>query len=189
VAAELEAEPEDILSWIGNRLDLANPEVKVGESIMVPGGHREFKQWIIPTVTRAGSIGSTSCGGGAVGFGGFIWPSNNHFLSGNDFSSFHHGIDIAGGTGDAVYAADNGVVTLAANGHNYGYGNVLMVDHGNGYATLYAHLSALNVGRCQSVGQGQVIGAIGSTGNSSGSHLHFEVRLNGGFVNPWQVLP
>jgi murein DD-endopeptidase MepM/ murein hydrolase activator NlpD len=189
VATELEAKPEDILSWVGNKLDLADPKIDLGQYVMVPGGHREFKQWIIPTVTRAGSVGSSACSGGAVGFGGFIWPSNNHFLSGNDYTSYHHGIDIAGETGDAVYASDNGVVTLAATGFNSGYGNVIMIDHGNGYATLYAHLSALNVGYCSSVGQGQVIGAIGSTGNSSGSHLHFEVRLNGGFVNPWSVLP
>jgi len=189
VANELGAKPDDILSWVGNKLDLSSPKIDPGQYVMVPGGHREFKQWIIPTVTRAGNVGSTSCSGGAVGGGGFIWPSNNHFLSGNDYSSYHHGIDIAGSTGDAVYAADSGVVTLAATGYNYGYGNVMMIDHGNGYATLYAHLSALNAGRCASVGQGQVIGAIGSTGNSSGPHLHFEVRLNGGFVNPWDVLP
>jgi murein DD-endopeptidase MepM/ murein hydrolase activator NlpD len=189
VATALGAKPADILDWVGNKLDLANPKIDAGQFIMVPGGHREFKQWIIPTVTRAGTVGSTSCSGGAVGGGGFIWPSNNHFLSGNDYSSYHHGIDIAGNTGDAVYASDSGVVTLVAGGYNYGYGNVVMIDHGNGYATLYAHLSAFNVSRCQSVGQGQVIGAIGSTGNSTGSHLHFEVRLNGGFVNPWDVLP
>ena len=189
VAEVLEAKPEDILSWVGNKLDLADPRIEPGQYVMVPGGHREFKQWIIPTVTRAGSVGSSSCSGGAVGGGGFIWPSNNNFLSGNDYSGYHHGIDIAGETGDAVYASDNGVVTLAASGFNYGYVNVIMIDHGNGYATLYAHLSALDVGHCSSVGQGAVIGAIGSTGNSSGSHLHFEVRLNGGFVNPWNVLP
>ena len=87
-----------------------------------------------------------------------------------------------------VVASDSGVVVYAG-WDTTGYGNVIMIDHGNGYATLYAHLSALNVGHCASVSQGQVIGAIGSTGNSSGPHLHFEVRLNGGFVNPWDVLP
>jgi murein DD-endopeptidase MepM/ murein hydrolase activator NlpD len=192
VAEEMEAKPQDILSWVGNKLDLADPQISVGQSIMVPGGHREFKQWIIADPGRgnsSGGVGSNSCGGGAFGTGGFIWPSNNHFLSGNDYSSYHHGIDIAGNTGDAVYASDSGVVTLVAAGWNYGYGNIIVVNHGNGYSTLYAHLSGLNASHCQSVSQGQVIGAIGSTGNSSGSHLHFEVRLNGGFVNPWQVLP
>ena len=63
-----------------------------------------------------------------------------------------------------------------------------MIDHGNGYQTLYAHLSQTNVGCGQSVSQGQIIGLGGSTGNSTGPHLHFEVRFGGGYVNPWQVL-
>jgi len=64
-----------------------------------------------------------------------------------------------------------------------------MVDHGNGYQTLYAHLNGVTVQCGQSVGQGSGIGYGGSTGNSTGAHLHFEVRSNGGFVNPWYVLP
>jgi murein DD-endopeptidase MepM/ murein hydrolase activator NlpD len=193
VAGAFDAKVEDILTWPGNNLDLAKPSVEVGKYVMIPGGHREFKQWIIPTIARGRSgtagVGSTSCGGGAVGGGGFIWPAGNHFLSGNDYWSGHLGIDIAGADGSPVYAADSGVVTLASNGWNGGYGNVIMIDHGNGYATLYGHLSQINVAVCQSVGAGQTIGAIGNTGNSFGSHLHFEVRENGGFVNPWYVLP
>jgi murein DD-endopeptidase MepM/ murein hydrolase activator NlpD len=88
-----------------------------------------------------------------------------------------------------VYAADSGVVTMAQGGYNYGYGNVIQIDHGNGYSTLYAHLSQINVSVCQSVYAGQLIGLAGSTGNSTGAHLHFEVRENGGFINPWYVLP
>ena len=70
-----------------------------------------------------------------------------------------------------------------------GYGYMVMVDHGNGYQTLYAHLSSASAGCGRSVGQGQTIGYSGSTGNSTGAHLHFEVRYQGGFVNPWYVLP
>jgi LysM repeat protein len=193
VASSFDAKVEDILNWHGNNFDLTNPTVEVGQYVMIPGGHREFKQWIIPTIARGKSgtagVGNTSCSGGAVGSGAFVWPAINHFLSGNDFWSGHLGIDIAGAEGSPVYAADSGVVTLASGGFNGGYGNVVMIDHGNGYATLYGHLSQINVGVCQSVGAGQVIGAIGNTGNSFGAHLHFEVRENGGFVNPWYVLP
>ena len=78
---------------------------------------------------------------------------------------------------------------MASGGWNGGYGNVIMIDHGTGYATLYAHLSQLNVSTCQSVGTGQLIGLAGNTGNSFGAHLHFEVRQGGGNINPWYVLP
>jgi murein DD-endopeptidase MepM/ murein hydrolase activator NlpD len=87
-----------------------------------------------------------------------------------------------------VYATDAGVVVYAG-WNNYGYGNMIMVDHGNNFQSLYAHLSGINVGCGQSVGQGDVIGAIGSTGHSSGSHLHFEIRSLSSFVNPWDMLP
>ena len=126
--------------------------------------------------------------GGAVGYGTFIWPGNNHSISGYDYSEVHRGIDIAGNTGEAVYATDAGVIVYAG-WNNYGYGYMIMIDHGNGFQSLYAHLSALNVGCGQSVGQGDVIGVIGSTGNSSGSHLHFEIISGSGKINPHDVLP
>ncbi|RME89274.1 MAG: LysM peptidoglycan-binding domain-containing protein [Anaerolineae bacterium] len=193
VAAEFDADPENILNWPGNDIDLTNPEIKPGEWVMIPGGSREFVQWIIPTVARGSSgtsnVGGSTCPGGAVGSGAFVWPADNHYLSGNDYWSGHLAIDIAAGEGAPVYAADSGVVTMAQGGFNYGYGNVIMIDHGNGYVTLYAHLSTIGVRVCENVYAGQWIGAAGSTGNSTGAHLHFEVRLNGGFVNPWYVLP
>jgi len=193
VAAKYKATPDDILDWPGNDIDLTNPEIKPGTYLMVPGGQREFVQWIIPTIARGrsgtASVSSTACSGGPVGSSAFVWPASNHYLSGNDYWSGHLGIDIADGEGGVVFAADNGVVTMAQGGWNYGYGNVIMIDHGNGYVTLYAHLSQINVVSCQGVYAGKPIGLAGSTGNSSGAHLHFEVRLNGGFVNPWYVLP
>lgn len=197
VAAEFEADAEEILNWSGNDLDLTDPKIEEGQFIMIPGGKREFRSWIVPQIARGNAgvsksvYGPGACEGsyeGAYGGGGFIWPAANHFLSGNDFWSGHLGIDIAGGTGDSVLASDSGVVVFAgwATG---GYGYMIMIDHGNGYQSLYAHLSAVNVGCGQSVYQGGYIGGIGSTGNSTGSHLHFEVRLYGQFVNPWHVLP
>ncbi|MCS6906521.1 MAG: peptidoglycan DD-metalloendopeptidase family protein [Anaerolineales bacterium] len=193
IAEKFQVSVEDILNWPGNDIDLTNPTIQAGQYVMVPGGKREFVQWIIPTVARGRSgtarVGGTSCSGGPIGSTAFIWPTGQHWLSGNDYWSGHLGIDIAAAEGAPVWAADAGTVTMAQGGWNYGYGNVIMIDHGNGYVTLYAHLSQINVVVCQGVSAGQLIGLAGNTGNSFGSHLHFEVRLNGGFVNPWYVLP
>ena len=193
VANEFEASVEDILSFPGNDIDLANPKIASGTWMMIPGGKREFVQWLVPTVASGASgTSSTSqsaCPGGAVGSGAFVWPADARSLSGNDYWSGHLGIDIAAGEGAPIYAADSGIVTMAQGGYNYGYGNVIQIDHGNGYSTIYAHLSTIGVGVCASVGAGQWIGASGNTGNSQGAHLHFEVRQGGGFINPWFVLP
>jgi murein DD-endopeptidase MepM/ murein hydrolase activator NlpD len=193
IAKEFKANLDDILNWPGNNIDLTNPTIKPDTYVMIPGGQREFIQWIIPTVAsgRSGtaSIGGTACGAGPVGSTAFIWPTVEHWLSGNDYWSGHLGIDIAAADNAPVWAADAGVVTIAQGGWNGGYGNVVMIDHGNGYITVYGHLNQINVVACQSVYSGQLIGLAGSTGNSTGTHLHFEVRLNGGFVNPHYVLP
>jgi len=197
VAGRFEARPEDILHWPGNQLDLINPQVEPRSWVMVPGGQREFRTWVIPTIPRgrAGVSSSVYGGGacegpfdGAYGTGTFVWPAANHMLSGNDYWSGHLAIDIAAGDGSTIFASDAGVVVFAgwATG---GYGNTIMIDHGNGYQTLYAHMSSV-IARCgQSVSQGGSIGVAGSTGNSTGTHLHFEVRYMGGFVSPWTVLP
>jgi len=192
VADEFKATVDDILNYPGNDVDLSNPTITSGSWVMIPGGEREFEQWLVPTVAQGSSgtspTGQSVCPGGAVG-SGFVWPADAHSLSGNDYWSGHLGIDIAAGEGAPVYAASSGVVTMAQGGYNYGYGNVIQIDHGNGYSTIYAHLSVIGVGQCASVSAGQWIGSSGNTGNSQGAHLHFEVRLNGGFINPWFVLP
>ncbi len=125
-----------------------------------------------------------------MGTGTFVFPTDRHYLSGFDYSTKtnHLGIDLAGNMGDNVYAADGGVVVYAG-ANSYGYGNMIMIDHGTGFQTLYAHLSAIFVQCGYNVTQGQVIGSIGSTGHSSGPHLHFEVRTASAVINPWDVLP
>lgn len=197
IAAKFKAKVNDILDWPGNRLDLTDPEITPGTYVMVPGGEREFRQWLIPTIPRGVAgvsrnvLGAGACPGGydgAYGSGFFIWPAYNHTLSGNDYWSGHLGIDIAASMGDHIYAADSGVVVFAGGAFG-GYGLMVMIDHGNGYQTLYAHLSQVNTRCGSSVYQGQLIGLAGSTGKSTGPHLHFEVRYLGGFVNPWYVLP
>lgn len=191
VANKFKANPDDILLFPGNNIDLSNPVINPGTYVMVPGGKRELVQWIVPVVARGRSgtsgMSGASCGDGFFGSGDFRWPTANHFLSGYDFSSTHLGIDIAAGLGAPVTASDTGVVVVAG-WSSGGYGNVIMIDHGNGYSTVYGHLSQINVKLCDGVTQGQLIGLAGSTGNSTGAHLHFEVRLNGGYVNPWDVL-
>ncbi len=195
IADEFSANIDDIINFPGNSIDLANPKVTSGSWVMVPGGEREFVQWLVPTVgtgnagTGSSPTSSNACPGGAVGSGGFIWPADAHSLSGNDFWSGHLGLDITAGEGAPVYAADSGVVTMAQGGYNYGYGNVIQIDHGTGYSTVYAHLSVIGIGQCASVSAGQWIGSAGNTGNSQGAHLHFEVRQGGGSINPWFVLP
>ena len=197
IAAEFDTDEDGILSWPGNRLDLTHPEIDPGTWVMVPGGHREFQQWIVPVIARGaagvstGVYGGGACPGGYEGLygsGAFIWPTINHTISGNDYWSGHLAIDIGAALGEPISAADSGVVVFAgwATG---GYGNTVAIDHGNGYSTLYAHLSSINVSCGRSVTQGQTIGYGGSTGNSTGPHLHFEIRYQGGFVNPWYVLP
>jgi len=197
VANKFEAQLDDILGWSGNKFDLTNPVVESESLVMLPGGHREFKQWIVPTIPRGRAgvssslYGGGTCPGGydgAYGSGGFIWPADNHSLSGNDYWSGHLAIDIAAGTGARIYAADSGVVVFAGSALG-GYGNMVVIDHGNGYQSLYAHLSSVGVSCGQSVLQGQSIASAGNTGYSTGPHLHFEIRYLGGFINPYFVLP
>ncbi|HSL44324.1 MAG TPA: M23 family metallopeptidase [Anaerolineales bacterium] len=198
------ANPEDILNAPINNLDPAtvdpaNPNIPEGTWLFVPNGRREFISWSAPLgVTRenpasARVLGPGACdpvSGGAVGFGAFVWPAAKHYLSGFDYApnANHWGLDLAGNDGEGVYSTDAGVVVYAG-WNNYGYGNMIMVDHGNNFQSLYAHLSGISVGCGQSVGQGDLIGTIGNTGRSSGSHLHFEIRAISSWVNPWDVLP
>lgn len=118
------------------------------------------------------------------GTGNFIWPTNGILTSGYGWrwGKFHRAVDIGAPHGTAIYAADAGTVTYAGWRTSYGY--VVEIDHGNGYQTLYAHCSKLLVSRGQKVSKGQTIARIGSTGNSTGPHVHFEIKKNGSHVNP-----
>lgn len=132
-----------------------------------------------------GSInGSTGFVAGQISNVGLIWPLHGPVSSefGPRWGGFHPGIDIAAAYGTPIHAAKQGTVIFA--GSYGGYGNFVVVDHGGGLATAYAHQSQIAVGQGQSVSQGQVIGYEGSTGYSTGPHLHFEVRINGSPQNP-----
>ena len=133
---------------------------------------------------RDAQAGAGSTGTGAPSAAGFIWPVNGAVVSGFGmrWGRLHEGIDIAATTGTPIWAAAAGTVIHA--GWLGGYGNLVVVDHGNGLATAYAHASAILVSLGQQVSQGETVALVGSTGNSSGPHLHFEVRVNGVAVDP-----
>jgi murein DD-endopeptidase MepM/ murein hydrolase activator NlpD len=127
---------------------------------------------------------STSAGTGTPSAWGFVWPVNGPVVSGFGmrWGRMHEGIDITASTGTPIWASAAGTVIWSS--WRGGYGNCVVVDHGNGLATLYAHASAVLVSVGQRVSQGQTVALVGSTGNSSGPHLHFEVRVNGVAVDP-----
>lgn len=137
----------------------------------------------------------TGSQGSGHGTGSLMWPVSGSVVSGFGYRvhpitgqyTMHTGIDIAVGYGVPIHAADSGTVIYAT--WMGGYGNVIIVDHGGGISTLYAHQSSLAAGNGARVSRGQVIGYVGSTGFSTGPHLHFEVRLNGNPVNPMSYLP
>lgn len=202
VAAFFGVEANEILEWPGNDLDPfvdpAEPGIEVGTVLMIPGGRRETRQWSFAPIaglrgnpSAARIYGPGACSGpidGPLGTYTFIYPTVTTYLSGYDYSASHPALDFAGSVGNAVFASDTGVVVYAG-WNDWGYGYVIVLDHGNGWQTLYAHLSSIGVACGQPVTQGAVIGAVGSTGNSSGAHLHFEMmHPDYGKVNPWGYL-
>jgi len=140
------------------------------------------------TIQSSGSSSTTSKYTGGV----LAWPTPSSSYITSKFGyrihpiygyrKFHTGVDIGASSGSAIVAANGGTVILS--GWNGGYGKCVVVDHGGGVTTLYAHCSKLLVGRGATVSRGQTIAKVGSTGNSTGPHLHFEVRLNGEYKNP-----
>ncbi len=191
VAKYYNVDPDVIVDWPGNNLsretigDYAAPNIEPGTMIFVPGGQDKFVDWRMPRITRdnpavARTVGAGFCGtiyDGAVGSSSFVWPAATTWISGYRFQPEinHFGIDIGGSTGVAIYASDNGVVVYSG-WNDFGYGNLIVIDHGNGWQTYYAHLSTIYAGCGQSVFQGDTIGLMGSTGRSTGPHLHFEMR-------------
>ena len=137
----------------------------------------------IQSAQGASSVAPSS-GPGSPSASGFIWPVSGTVVSGFGmrWGRMHEGIDITAPSGTPIWAAASGTVIHA--GWLGGYGNLVVVDHGGGLSTAYAHASAILVGVGQRVAQGETVSLVGSTGNSSGPHLHFEVRVNGIAVDP-----
>ncbi|MFM8323202.1 MAG: peptidoglycan DD-metalloendopeptidase family protein [Chloroflexota bacterium] len=197
VASTFGVDQQEIIEYPGNAIDLGaladgTLGLKAGDHLIVPGGKRAIRDWGPPAISRSNPAvaryyGEGACGAissGAVGNGTFVWPTTDHTISGYTYDSgVHPGVDIGGAEGNAIYATDGGVVVYAG-WSDYGYGYMIVVDHGTGWQSAYAHLSAVGVTCGQSVFQGGYIGALGNTGNSSGPHLHFELSINGAKVNP-----
>ena len=175
---------EEMIAYEPNNLEFPYrlyPETR----IMVPGAVREVFVWEAPDLSSV--LGLTSWEGAGVapiivGTGTFIYP-----VGSQSFTQYywygHQAVDIALPVGSAVVASDTGTVTYA--GWNiYGYGNLIVVNHGNGYETFYAHLNGFNVRPGQIVYQGNTIATSGNTGRSSGPHIHFEIRTYGNRDNP-----
>lgn len=156
-------------------------ELAIGQVIIVPDG---IKPSVRPSAPRTRQI--TPDAGTVVASGNFVWPVGGRVTQG--FSWYHKGIDIANKDAPNILAADAGKVIVAGWPDNFGYGNRVIIDHGNGYWTLYAHMARVYVSAGQTVRRGDAIGKMGSTGRSTGTHLHFEVIRNGVYLNPLDVL-
>ncbi len=163
--------------------------LKIGQILIVPDGSppeapaakkpaRPQPQYL----ANGPSSPSFEAPGGAQ----FIWPTSGILTQ--YYSWYHPALDIANSSGPGVAASDGGTVIVAGWPDNTGYGNRVVIDHGNGYQTLYAHLSNIYVSAGETVSRGQLIGQMGSTGRSTGTHTHFEIRFKGVALNPLNIL-
>ncbi len=179
IAEDYEVEIKDIANCEYNHLDGFLGTIKEGDWLIVPGGEKPYEPKVV--TAYAGSVPQ-----GARGTGRFQWPVLGSITQGYWYG--HRAIDIGAPTGSALLAVDGGFVSFAG-WTDVGYGYLVVIDHANGFATYYAHMSNIYVFEGQAVERGQVIGAVGNTGNSTGPHLHFEVRYNGVQQNPRAYLP
>ncbi len=157
-------------------------ELAIGQTVIVPNGVKPSSQG---SFAPAIAVQITPNAGSVVASGSFVWPTQGIITQG--FYWYHPGVDIANAGAPNILAADGGRV-VAEGWDNTGYGNRIIIDHGNGMQTLYAHMSAFYVTLGQSVNRGDLIGRMGSTGHSTGTHLHFEIHINGIHANPLNYL-
>lgn len=180
---------EEIVAYETNNLEFPY-RLHPGTQILVPGAVREVFVWDPPSYTTSGSS-SPEAGQGVYvavpGTGTFIWPTGIRRITQNPWYG-HMAIDVGMVTGSPLYASDTGTVTYAS-WSPYCYGNLVVINHGNGFETFYAHMDGFNVKPGQTVYQGNMIGWSGNTGCSSGPHLHFEIRYFKNRENPFTYLP
>lgn len=181
IADTFKVDPSAILNYSLNELDPDNPVITPGQWLVVPGGSKPF----IPRTVVAYYTGEIPEGANE-GTGTFAWPASGTIYQG--FFPWHPAVDIAAYIGAPVLAGDSGYV-IVAGWSDVGYGYHIVIDHGNGYQTLYAHLNSIYVNVGDNVAQGQQIGEMGNTGNATGPHLHFEIRQNTVVRNPIGILP
>lgn len=178
--------PEVIAGYASNQLASVDNALTTGAVLVVPDGDRTPPEQVAvsPAAPSGGGGSGTSAPWRSVGF---IWPTYG-LLTQRFWLPAHPAIDIGASTGTPVAAADEGTV-ISAGWSPVGYGNMIMIRHSDGFATLYAHLSRIDVSYGDYVARGQRIGAVGNTGRSTGPHLHFEVQTSGRSYNPLIYLP
>ncbi len=200
IADKFNVDPYDIINSEFNTLFGATPAdmIRSGEYVVVPGGTSSYNDWTYnPVVERTGGGGGSSdagfisfapgqpgsCGSQAnPGGTGYFGQPLSRYSWVRGFTGFHTGVDLSAPSGTAVYASSPGRV-IYRGWNDWGYGYLVVLAHGP-FTTFYAHLSSINVGCGQMVGAGSLIGGVGTTGNSSGDHLHFEIRYNDIPVDP-----
>ena len=178
IAEKYKVSVADISECSFNALSLG-PQLRPGSKLIVPGGTKPYEVRKVTTYTGPAPTAASSDGS-------FMWPAGGYISQGYWYG--HRAVDIANAVGVAIVASDGGYVGFSG-WSDVGYGYLVVVDHGNGYRTYYAHLSNIFVTEGQVVGAGEIIGAMGSTGNSTGPHLHFEIRYQGYPTNPLIFLP
>lgn len=164
--------------------------IHAGEELVIPDGHPPAEPPPVAAVNPGNTFTSPSAqqlapppSAPATPGGGFLWPTTSRHINQYFRGRIHTGIDIEGNYSSPIYAAAGGTVIYAGYDRS-GYGLHIVIDHGNGYRTMYAHASKIFVSQGDRVKKGQTIAMVGSTGRSTGSHLHFEIRTDSGFLNP-----
>lgn len=182
IAKKYQAETQAIVDFPYN--SFVNDEtfmLAVGQELIIPDGTPPSE---VPSPSRFAR--TTPDAGTVTASGSFVWPTSGRISQG--FAWYHKAIDIANSSAPDVLAADSGKIQVAGWPDNNGYGNRVIIEHGNGYRSLYAHLSRVYVTVGQTVRRGDSIGKMGSTGRSTGTHLHFEIHEGGSFRNPLDFL-
>jgi len=178
IAKKYNTNAQNILNFPFNSFDdLDTFSLVAGQTLYVPDGTIEPEK---PAYKFVASIQA-----GVKGSSNFIWPTSGAITQ--YYVWYHKALDIANSSAPPVIAADSGTVVYAGC-LNWGYGCHIIIDHGNGYQTLYGHLSSYSVEAGNSVGQASQIGVMGSSGRSTGTHLHFEIRSGGQLLNPLNFL-
>lgn len=182
IAKRYDVDAQAIVNFPFNEFqDLDTFALNVGQTLIVPGGAPPEQKAPSGRAIAGKPPQRVNIVAGQPGSGRFIWPTTGNI---SQYPVYYHmALDIANRALPPVVASDTGTVSFAGC-VGYGYGCHVIVDHGNGFQTLYGHLSRIDVNAGGNVGQGQQIGAVGSTGRSTGPHLHFEIRKGGALQNP-----
>jgi murein DD-endopeptidase MepM/ murein hydrolase activator NlpD len=178
IAKKYKVKVEDITGYEGNYM-VEPYTITTGQKLIVPGGKKPYQ--VRHVVAWSGSVPKDA----KRGTGTFGWPVSGYITQ--RYSEAHPAVDIGVAIGNPVKASDSGYVAVVGRSDT-GYGRYILVDHGNGFQSVYAHLSVIYVEVGQSVGKGQTMGLSGNTGKSTGPHLHFEIKLNGVRRNPFIYL-